>query len=171
MGHGQYLNPKWMWMDWQKNKRFWPKFSISWLIPVWTHRWLLNNAQILKWHRRGAYCFLRSSLKFLGHTGRKIDNFDLNWAISGLLTPVWIHRWLRNDAQCLKWVGVGGLSEVVATFNHVGRSFNLFMATGDVWIIPSCQIWDYVLHVEHVSCVVINCGKQQWVIPSLSTAL
>ena len=32
----------------------------------------------------------------------------------------------------------GGFSKVVATFNHVGGSFNLFMATtGDDWIIPS----------------------------------
>ena len=29
----------------------------------------------------------------------------------------------------LSWVGVGGLSKVVATFNHVGGSFNLFMVT------------------------------------------
>ena len=34
------------------------------------------------------------------------------------------------------WVGGGVLSKVVATFNHMGRSFYLFMATtGDVWII------------------------------------
>ena len=38
-------------------------------------------------------------------------------------------------------MGVGGFSKVVATFNHVGGSFNLFMATReDVWIIPSCLI-------------------------------
>ena len=37
--------------------------------------------------------------------------------------------------------------------------------TRDVWIIPSFRIWDYVLHVEHVSCVVTNCGQHQWVIP------
>ena len=62
------------------------------------------------------------------------------------------------------WVG-GGFSKVVATFNHMGGSFNLFMATtGSVWIIPSFQIWDYVLHVEHISCVVTNCGQHQWVI-------
>ena len=31
------------------------------------------------------------------------------------------------------WVGVGGFSKVVATFNHVGGSFNIFMTTkGDV---------------------------------------
>ena len=56
---------------------------------------------------------------------------------------------------------------------YVGGSFNLFMATtGGVWIIPSFRIWDYVLHVEHVSCVITNCGQHQWVIPSpLSIAL
>ena len=60
-----------------------------------------------------------------------------------------------------QWVGVGGFSKVVATFSH----FNLFMATTrDVWIIPSFRIWDYLLHVEHVSCVIMNCGQPQWVI-------
>ena len=37
-----------------------------------------------------------------------------------------------------QWVGVGGFSKVVATFNHVGGSFNLLLPPpGDVWIIPS----------------------------------
>ena len=36
---------------------------------------------------------------------------------------------------------------------------NLFMATtGDVWIILSYWIWGYVLHVEHITCVIMNCG-------------
>ena len=50
---------------------------------------------------------------------------------------------------------------------------NIFMATtGDDWIIPSFRIWDYMLHVEHVSCVITNCGQHQWVIRSpLSIAL
>ena len=49
--------------------------------------------------------------------------------------------------------GWGDFLKLEATFNHVGGSFYLFMATtGDVWIIPSFRIWDYVLHVElHVS--------------------
>ena len=51
-------------------------------------------------------------------------------------------------------------SKVVATFSHMDRSFNLFMATTrDVWIIPSFQIWGYVLHVEHISCVITNCDQ------------
>ena len=56
-----------------------------------------------------------------------------------------------------EWVGVGDFSKVVTTFNHVGVSFNLFMAaTGDGWTIPSSRIWGYVLHVEHVPCVTTN---------------
>ena len=68
--------------------------------------------------------------------------------------------------------GVGGLSKVVH-FNHVGRSFNTFMATiVDVWIIPSFQIWGYVLYVECISCVITNYGQHHWVIPApLSKAL
>ena len=73
----------------------------------------------------------------------------------------------------IAWVGGGGYSKKVATFNHVGGSFNLFMATTrDVWIIPSFWIWDYVLHVEHVSRLITNCGQHQWVNPyPLSIAL
>ena len=67
-----------------------------------------------------------------------------------------------------QWVGVGGFSKVVATFNHVGRSFNIFMATtGGVFVSPSFRIWGYVLYVEHISCVITNCGQHQWAIPSL----
>ena len=71
------------------------------------------------------------------------------------------------------WRGAQGwrsLSWVVATFIHVGGSFNLLLAaTGDVWIIPSFRIWGYMLHVEHISCVITNCGQHQWAIPSLSS--
>ena len=58
--------------------------------------------------------------------------------------------------------GGGGFSKVVANFNHVDESFNIFMATtGDVWIIPSFWISGYVPHAEHISCVVTNCGQHQ----------
>ena len=72
-----------------------------------------------------------------------------------------------------KLVGVGGFSKVVANLCHVGGSYHLFMTTiRDVWIIPSFQIWDYVLHVGKFSCVITNCGRHWWVIPSpLSIAL
>ena len=48
----------------------------------------------------------------------------------------------------------------------------LILITGDVWIIPSFRMCGYVLHVEHVSWVITNCGQYQWVTPSpLSVAL
>ena len=43
----------------------------------------------------------------------------------------------------------------------------LSVATGDVWITSSFRIWGYVLHVEHMSCVITNYGEHQWDIPSL----
>ena len=54
------------------------------------------------------------------------------------------------------WVGVVGFSKVVAAFNHVGGSFNLFMATtGEIWIIQSFWIGYYVLRVENVSSPIV----------------
>ena len=88
--------------------------------------------------------------------------------------PIWYVQKCQNQLNSAWKVSGGwGFSKVVATFNHVGGYFNLFIATiGDVSIIPSFRIGDYVLHVEHVSCVITNCGQHQWVIPStLSIAL
>ena len=90
--------------------------------------------------------------------------------VTGVKTQFICFRTILNSHMR---VGVGGFSKVVATFNHVGGSFNLSMATiRNVWMIPSFRIWDYVLHVEHISCVLKNCGQHQSVIPSpLSIAL
>ena len=70
---------------------------------------------------------------------------------------------LLITSYSVNWVGVGGFSKMVATFNHVGGSFNLFMATtGDVWIIPSFRIWDYacLLSMFHVlSWIVANISE------------
>ena len=68
--------------------------------------------------------------------------------------PSSLHPFLPSLLPSFISVGRGwGFSKVVATFDHVGRSCNLFMATtGDVRIIPSFRIWDYVLHVEHIAC-------------------
>ena len=54
-------------------------------------------------------------------------------------------------------------SKVVLTFNYLARSFNLFnyhyagCANNHIYF----RIWGYVLHVEHVSCAITNCGKHQ----------
>ena len=65
------------------------------------------------------------------------------------------------------WVGVGVFSKVVVTFSHVGGSFTLFSTTTrDVWIIPSFRIWVYVLYVEHISFVIMNCGQHPSLLPN-----
>ena len=78
------------------------QFSRFWTVtPVWIHRWLWNDAQSWKYHRKDPYCFSRSSIEFQGHRGRKIANFFTRIEHFRTVTPVWIHRWLWNDAQCL----------------------------------------------------------------------
>ena len=71
-------------------------------------------------------------------------------------------------------VGVGGFSKVVATFNHVGGSFNLFLATtGDVWIIPSFRIciMGCMLSMFHVSSrIVDNISESSLLLSQFSAA-
>ena len=50
--------------------RFWT------VTPIWIHRWIWHDVQSLMYHKRGALFFSRSSLKFQGHMGLKIN--DLN---------------------------------------------------------------------------------------------
>ena len=67
-----------------------------------------------------------------------------------------------GDVSIVMWVWVEGFSKVMATFNHVDGSFNLSMATtGDVRMIHSLGFLGYVLHIEHISCVITNCGQHQ----------
>ena len=65
-------------------------------------------------------------------------------------------------------VGVGGLflKWRPHSAGWVGPLILSSATIRDVWIIPSSWIWCYVLYVEHVSCVSVNCGQHQWVIPS-----
>ena len=71
------------------------------------------------------------------------------------LAQKYIHLWFTysetirisfESKASLGWHvgGGGGFPKLVATFNYVGGSFNLLMATtGYVWIIPSChrELW------------------------------
>ena len=44
------------------------------------------------------YCFLRSYVKLQGHTAKKSSTLTQIGRFR-TVTPVWIHQWLRNDAQ------------------------------------------------------------------------
>ena len=69
--------------------------------PVWIDIWWWNDAQSWCCLEEVPYCFSRSSVKFQGHTAQKSSIFT---PIGGFrtVTPVWIHQWLRNDAQSFK---------------------------------------------------------------------
>ena len=69
---------------------------------VWIYRWHWNDAQSLKWCRRGALLFSRSSVKFQGHTAKKTPPILTQIGCFRTVTPVKIHWWLWNDAQSLK---------------------------------------------------------------------
>ena len=78
--------------------------SFRTVTPGWIHPWLWNNAQSLTWYRRGALLFIRSSIKFQGHTGWKITR------------PVVAIKSLRFAFVCvcvLPWFGGGALSSSV----------------------------------------------------------
>ena len=47
------------------------------------------------------YGFSMSSIKFQGHTGQKIADFDPNWTFPDCSTQILIHQWILNNAQKL----------------------------------------------------------------------
>ena len=65
----------------KKNRWFWPKLGVSGLQLQFEltdacemmHKAWSNTEEV-------PYCFPRSSIKFQGHTGQKIADFDPNWA-------------------------------------------------------------------------------------------
>ena len=82
------------------------------------------------------------AFKFGAYVGR---NLSLNIR-SGFYHNSNFWRFLRVfHRRTLKIVGDWSFSKVVATFNQVGGSCNVSMATtGNVWIIPSFRIWGFV---------------------------
>ena len=65
----------------KKNRRFWPNFGVSVLLLQFEF-----TSGYKRMHKAWSsmeevsYYFSRSSIKFQGHTGQKIANFDPNWA-------------------------------------------------------------------------------------------
>ena len=67
--------------------------------PVWIHQWLRNDVQTWSSIEEVPYCFSRSSVKFQGHTAKKIVECDPNWAFpdcnSSLNSPMPM-KWCTN---------------------------------------------------------------------------
>ena len=76
-----------------------------------------------------------------------------NFAIPGYFPYILFYSYIFS---LLSWVGEGGSPSAM----WVGPSIFYGHCRG-------CRIWDYVLHVEHISYVITNCGQHHQVIPSL----
>ena len=84
-------------------KRSTPNLAVSGLLtPVWIHIWLYNHAHSWKQHRRGALLFFKVIHQISRSHGSKKSSNLTQIGRFWTVTPVWIHQWLRNDAQSLK---------------------------------------------------------------------
>ena len=70
--------------------------------PVWILIWWWNDAYSLMLLRRGALLFFKVIRQISRSHGSKNCRIWPKLGVSGLLTPVWNHQWLQNDAQSLK---------------------------------------------------------------------
>ena len=87
------------------------------------------------------YGWTNQSIHYVVFCRQKIPNKDLSWSKSEKVYT----RLYMNKLE--------GFSKAVATFNHVGGSFNLFMATtGDVSIIPFSNLALCAVCSAHFRC-------------------
>ena len=65
---------------------------LTWTItPVWIHQWLWNDAQSLKWYRRGALMFFKVICQISRSHGTQIHQFWPKLSISRLHQILWAH--------------------------------------------------------------------------------
>ena len=92
-----------------KRRRIWPRVGVS---GLWLQFEFTNGYEMM--HKASSsiedvpYCFSRSSVKLQGHTALK-KSILTQIGRFRTVTPVWIHQWLRNDTQSLKWHRRGAL--------------------------------------------------------------
>ena len=86
-----------------------------------------------------SYCFSRSSLKFQGHTAKKSSICTQIWHFR-TVTPVWIHQWLRNDAQSSKYHKRGALLFFKVIY-QISRSHGIQKKIDfdPNWAFPNCN--------------------------------
>ena len=119
---------------WQ-NCWFWPKFGISGLELQFEftngYEMMLKAISSIE---EVPYCFSRLSVKFQGHAAKKMLILT---KIGHFLTatPVWIHQWLLNDAQSLKWRRRGALF----FFQSHPSNFQKSSIFDPNWAFPDCS--------------------------------
>ena len=90
------------------------------------------------WNSKGEvpYCFPRSSIKFQGHTGQNITDFDPNWAFPDY-RPVAAFKSLRFALLCLQDIShhttisyVGYLCDILRSWHRNKPVHNIALAAG-----------------------------------------
>ena len=107
--HHKIFRSYYQWQKWRPCKRSRLKVKVTevntklsrTVTPVWIHIWWWNDPQSLMWLRRGALLFLKV-IRQIWRSLLKILSILTQIRRSRTVTPVWIHQWLRNDAQSLK---------------------------------------------------------------------
>ena len=148
---------------------------------IWNYKKILSTALTFIWDRASAsmklrmmlkswssieevsYCFSRSSVKFQGHKGQ------ISLILSGIerfrtVTPVWIHRWLWNDLESLKYLIVcqGHPSNLKVTED---RKSPILTQIERFWTVSNCSLnspmglkWYTKLDVVQKRCPIVFLG-------------
>ena len=96
------VTPFWQWSCHRIILKFPGVITIDRRDVHWIHSCLRNNAHILKWHRRVTLLFFTIICKISRSQGTKKSPILTQIARFRTVTPVCIHKWLRNDVQSLK---------------------------------------------------------------------
>ena len=109
-----------------KTRWIWPKLGVS---GQQLHFEFTDGYEMLHkaWNSKGEvpYCFPRSSIKFQGHTGQNITDFDPNWAFPDN-RPVAAFKSLRFALFVICQDSVGA------------RRRPIYPATSIPWLLMSC---------------------------------
>ena len=90
-------------------------FDQNWVFPDCKSSSSLNSLMDLKWCTKLDVVKKRCPIVFQGHTSScKVTRLKKSSILTQIrtfwtVTPIWIHQWLRNDAQSLKWQRRGAL--------------------------------------------------------------
>ena len=103
----------------QRWKQILPQFGcFQTVTPVWIHRQLWNDAQSLKWHRRGTLLFSKVIHQNIRTHEAKNEEFCSSFSVS---SPIWIHGWLWNDTHRFQEHG-GGVLLLLEAINQISKS-------------------------------------------------
>ena len=107
--------------------------------PVWIDIWWWNYAYSLMLLRRGALLFLRSSVKFQGHTALKIVEFDPDWAF-----PDCYSKFEYTNGYEMMHKDWSSIEEVPYCFSRSSVKFQGHTALKSVefdpeWAFPGCN--------------------------------